>query len=179
MALNIPKKIQAGDTVKFTDSVEEYKATDGWSVTYSIVNGDNRYAITSTATDDDHAFIIPASISKHYLAASYKWAAQAIKDDERYTLGFGRLDILPDFGAGPTDQRLHVEKVLQAIEATLENKATTDQQSLSINGRSISRVAPGELLAWRDKYRSELRSIINAERLAMGNSGTNKIMTRL
>ena len=49
----------------------------------------------------------------------------------------------------------HAKIVLDAIEAVIENRATMDQSSMSIAGRSLSRLSIDELLTFRARYRAE------------------------
>ena len=56
-----------------------------------------------------------------------------------------------------------MQKVLDAIEAVLENRATLEQEQYQINNRSLKRRSSGELLKLRDHYRAEL-SRMNAAR---------------
>ena len=77
------------------------------------------------------------------------------------------------------DNRSHVKKVLDALEATLENKASQDQLSYSIAGRSLSRLSPTELIQWRDRYREEYNREVQAERIAQGLGNSNKIRVRM
>lgn len=52
--------------------------------------------------------------------------------------------------------RGHAEKLLDAIEAVLEKRASSDQASYSIAGRSITKIPIAELLQLRDKYKTEV-----------------------
>ena len=54
-------------------------------------------------------------------------------------------------------EKSHVQKTLEALEALIEGKATKDQQSYSINGRTITKMPITDLLKWRDKYKAEFR----------------------
>ena len=50
----------------------------------------------------------------------------------------------------------HAEKMLEAIEATLEGRATDEYKSIKINNREISKHTFDELRRIRDYYRNEL-----------------------
>ena len=178
MALNLPKKLAAGDSLTITDNAGDYKASESWIMHYTLSNDSNSYTMTSAADGDSHKFTILASVTALYVAGKYKWQAYVEKGAERFTLGRGWIQILSDITAGAVDTRHHVEKVLDSIEAMLEGKASVDQQSMSVAGRSISRFTPEELLIWRDKYKSELRGIKQAERIDQGLSSGNKILVR-
>lgn len=70
----------------------------------------------------------------------------------------------------------HAEKVLSAIEATLESRATKEQSELTIAGRQVKYISLTELL----KIRQEYKQIVAQEKIANGlyqKTGT-KIITR-
>jgi hypothetical protein len=46
----------------------------------------------------------------------------------------------------------------------IEGKASLDQQSYSVGGRSITRLTPAELVDWRKEYQRE----VNIQRRKMG-----------
>jgi hypothetical protein len=54
-----------------------------------------------------------------------------------------------------SDLRTHAKKVLDSIQAVIENRATVDQSSFTIAGRSLSRMTIEELFMVRDRYRAE------------------------
>ena len=54
------------------------------------------------------------------------------------------------------DARSHVQRVLDAIEAVLEKRATLDQEQYRINNRELRRTPIADLLKLRDRYRGEL-----------------------
>jgi hypothetical protein len=92
------------------------------------------------------------------------------------TVEAGEVRIAPDLsaqGAG-VDSRDHVRKVLDAIEAVIENRASIDQQSYQINNRSLQRTPLNELLKLRSRYRAELAAK-NASRKRRGMGRTIKV----
>ncbi|WP_191284944.1 hypothetical protein [Aliiroseovarius zhejiangensis] len=54
------------------------------------------------------------------------------------------------------DARTHAAKVLDAIEAVIESRATKDQLSYSIGGRSLQRTPIADLIKLRTAYRAEV-----------------------
>jgi hypothetical protein len=67
------------------------------------------------------------------------------------------------------DVKSHNKKMLEAINALLENRATSDQMSYTIAGRSITKLSIKDLLEWRDYYKAELSKEENKTK-----SGVNK-----
>ena len=83
--------------------------------------------------------------------------------DDAFEVDRGTCRLLPKYNADAAlDDRTHAKKVLEAIEAVLENRAGKDQEEYSIAGRSLKRTPLDELYALRSKYRAE----VFAERLA-------------
>jgi len=50
----------------------------------------------------------------------------------------------------------HAQRMLEAIEAMLENRATKEHTSMKINNREIALLTLDELLRARDKYKAEV-----------------------
>jgi hypothetical protein len=68
--------------------------------------------------------------------------------------------------------------VLDALEAVIEGKATSDQLSYSIAGRSISKMSPAEILQWRDLYKTEYQREMDAEKISQGIESPRRIGVR-
>ena len=136
--------------------------------------------ITASADGDDFAVTLAASTTTNYTAGTYWWQAYVSKSGERYQVGSGTLEIKEDFSqvSGAYSKLSHARKVLAALEAMLERKATVDQQSYSIAGRSLSRMSPEELRSWRDDYRRQVRAEERAEKIARGEKINNTIRAR-
>jgi hypothetical protein len=93
-------------------------------------------------------------------AYAYAIKATRISDGALRSVENGYVTVLAD----PTSQdaRTHAEKVLAAIEALIEGRATKDVSSYSIAGRSLTRMTPDELVKWRSTYRAEVARQRNA-----------------
>ena len=176
MALKLPNKLRAGDSFIFTGSVSEYPASV-WTMTLKIANQNAVYTVTGSADGDNHLLSVAYTATAKWKAGKYRIIAQVFNGSEKYTIATGDFELLPDL-VNQTDGRHHVEKVLGAIEAVLEGKATTDHLSMSFNGRNIQRFTPEQLLYWRDKYKVELAQLRAAERVAKGLPSGRKILTR-
>lgn len=170
MALNIPAKIQAGDTLKYTESLTDYPA-DTWTLAFILLGVAGRVTYTATPSGTDHEINVSAATTAKWKKGVYKYQARVTDGSDIYTVGVGTVEILPSLIDSTSDERSHVEKVIEALEATILGKASSDQQSLTIGSKSIARLSPSELLIWRDKYKAELRAIRQAEKIADGKSG--------
>ena len=142
-----------------------------------LVNGSAKVEFSTTADGDDHAVALPATTTTNWSPGRYRYQAYVESGADRHTVGTGTVDILPDFSSAATlDGRTHAEKVLDAIEAVIEKRATKDQESYSIKGRSLSRTPLPDLLVLRDKYKSEVRAEKRAEKVRRARNPALKSM---
>lgn len=178
MALNFPSVFTAGDSLSFVDPLPDYPASDGWTLTYALSNGDQQYQVSGSAQGDDHLVEAPTSSTRAWSPGEYRWQAFISKGADRHTLGRGRVEIRPDFLSSAADPLSHVERTLQALEAMIEGRASSDQQTMTLNGRSLTRMPVEELLKWRSQYKAEALRLKKAERLAQGLGVKNKVMVR-
>ena len=173
-----PTEFMAGNTVDWTKTLADFPASDGWTVTHAFVNSAGTFTTTSTADGDDHLTTITAAISADISAGDYRWQAYATKGAERYPAGSGATTVKANFATGATDGRGHAKTVLDALEAVMENRASSDQASVSIGGRSISKLSPAELIEFISFYRREYASEVKAERIAAGLGHRGKVRVR-
>lgn len=173
-----PETIRAGDTLKFTKRLPDYLPAT-WTLKYSLNKTGSRYTITATDNGDGtHLVNVAAATTANYPAGVYKWQAYVESGSERYTIATGTLDVKADLSASGLDTRSHVKKVLDAIEAVIENRATLDQQSYTIGNRSLQRMAVDELLKLRDTYKQQYQAELQAERIAMGLGHKGRVLVR-
>ena len=177
-----PTEIEAGETVKWTkDLSDHYPADDGWSLAYTFINSSAKFAVNAVASGKKFSVTISAATSAAYTAGIYKWIARVSKAGEVYTVDEGHCEILKniaDAGLTTFDHRTHVKKTLDAIEAVIEGRATSDQLSYTIAGRSITKMSVEELLKLRDRYKAEYQREIDAERIANGEGLGRKVLVR-
>ena len=176
-----PSAFIAGDTVKWLKDLPDYLPSDGWVLSYTLVMDGDKQTVTATDNSDGrHLVVIGAAASVLYVSGIYSWQASVTKNDERYTVAGGVIEVQSNFAgaADGFDDRSHVKKVLDALEAMLLGKASRDQMSVSVNGRSVSSMSVPDLLMWRDKYKAEYAREIAAKDIANGVGGQKKILVR-
>lgn len=172
-----PTEIVAGTTVKWTKSLSDYSASEGWSLTYYFFNSDNHFSVEATSSGEDFQITIDASTSANYQPGEYKWQAIVTKGTEKYVVDSGYIKVLPS----PTqavDWRSDIKKALDAIKAVIEGRATKDQASYQIAGRRLDRTPVPDLIALYDKLKKEYAKELKAEKLAKGESTGSKILIR-
>jgi len=178
-----PEKLTAGDLWTWKKSLPEYRPSDGWALSYALrlqSAAGTKIDIPSSASNDDHLVSIPASATAGYAAGSYQWQAYVTKGNERYKIGEGVLTVEPNFAdSGTIDPRSDVKKTLDALNATILGKASMDQLSMSIAGRSIQKMSPRELIDWRNEYEEMYREELSKMDVRNGRAARNRIKTVL
>jgi hypothetical protein len=160
----IPASIVLGDFVQF--KLTEYSTDyDNSLHTMALIlrsgTGANvEITINATNTGSDYLFSAASSVTANYTYGHYHYQLEVVEtsSSNRLVVDTGEIDILPDLDVNNVDPREHSEKMLQKIEAVLENRADGDLSSYSIAGRSLTKMSPDELLTWRDYYRREVKA---------------------
>jgi len=172
--------LQAGDTLAWTESDATYPAPS-WILKYRLTNSSTALTLTSTASETNHAFSISHAASKLWTAGKYKFTRFVVNQagTEIHTLDTGTLEIKAYLlETASSDVRTHAKKVLDAIEAVLESRATKEQESISIAGRSLVRMSLEELIKARNNYRWEVQNEIKAEKIAQGIDPGKRVLLR-
>ena len=123
---------------------------------------------------------IPSATTAAYANGDFHWYAFITRtsDSERIAVDDGYAKIKIDFTDTNADHRSHAKKVLDAIEAVLENRASQDQMSYSIAGRSLSRMSITDLMMFRDRYRAEYNQELKKWRIKNKQDTGNTIKVR-
>lgn len=105
-----------------------------------------------------HVFRATAEASAAWVPGTYWWQLRAHAGADVYPVADGQTIIAADLSRMDWnhDGRSHAEKVLAAIEAVIEGRATLDQQSYTIKDRSLQRTPLADLLKLRAQYRAEV-----------------------
>jgi hypothetical protein len=173
----------AGDTLSTTVSLAAYPASQGYALTLRLIRRDANTAaieVAAVASGDDHVLTATAATTAGWAAGTYTWVQYVTKAAERYTVASGELRIKADpaSAAAPYDDRSHARKVLAAIEAVIENRATSEEQEMSLQGRQLKFIPIADLLVLRDRYLTEVRAEEAADRLTSGRRPRNRLFVR-
>lgn len=169
-----------GDTVKWNTSNSDYPSS-AWTLTVYL-NGTITGSFTGSAASDNIGFNVTASstFTGALSTGSYQVIEVVTSGSERYTLSTTTITMLPN----PTsvdngyDARSHVRRVYEAIQACIEGRATSAEESITIAGRSLTRIPMSDLLVMYKKYQELVRQEEQAERIAKGLSAGNKVLVR-
>ncbi len=137
--------------------------------------------ITAAETGGEYVVEVPSATTAAYTAGTYAWQAYITRtsDSERVLVGTGTMKVVANRDIATTDPRTHARKVLDAIEAVLESRATKDQEEYAIAGRSLRRTPIEDLLVLRDRYRADVRAEERAEKIKNGMQGGGRILVRM
>lgn len=160
----VPREIVRLSTPAWRFEDAEFSPVDGWTVEY-FFEGPSELNITAAPDGAGHLVTLTA-LQTAIATGSYGWQAIASRalaptfTLERVLVGTGRTEFLLNYGVDTTaaSQKTHAARMVEAIEAQLEGRASDGQKSMSINGRSLERHTLAELMEIRATYRMELRS---------------------
>ncbi len=178
-----PDRFAAGDTLRWRYSSADYPANDGWALSYRLVGAG--IALTITASAEGTGFIAEASaaqtggLSVPAAGVPCTLIGYVIKGTERWAVHRAGCLVQANPATATGDLRGHAAKVLDAINALLEGRATKDQQSYKIGERELTRIPIPELLQLRDYYKLETQREATAAALASGLGGRPRtVLTR-
>jgi hypothetical protein len=166
-----------------TPEETEIKASDGWALKFVAVGKLGVISITASADTedaDDFIFTALAATTAAYVVGDYQWQLVATKSTNRYTIAVGRVTLIDNIAGRSAlyDNRSHAKKVLDAIEAVLEGRATRQDQAYTIAGRSLSLTPIPDLIKLRSVYKREYEGELAAANIKAGRGSGRKILTR-
>lgn len=166
------------------DLVTDYP-TDTYALTYEFhcdTGGGGNHKFTVTASETSTAYVVEVSsvTTAGYNAHQYKWYAFITRtsDSQRVAVDNGITTLVVNYADSNADVRTHAKKVLDSIQAVIENRATVDQSSFTIAGRSLSRMTIDELFMVRDRYRAEYNEEVKKARIRNKKPSGNLIGVR-
>lgn len=168
-SLRVPLRFTAGDSFAASVAPSDLYADPAWSHALTLITANNRIALTGVLADGVITF---SASPANWPAGRYQWSYSVIDGTTRHTLASGQVEVLRD-PAIAFDPRTHARKVLDAIEAYLEN-ADYSASRTKIADRELQNIPIPELLALRDRYRIEVRN----EEVSAGFRPVGRILTR-
>lgn len=173
-----PLAVVAGDTVRWTRTLPDYPAGDGWVLSYTLLNASAKISIASTASGDDHAVNVAATTTDDWAAGDYTWRATVARAGDVFTVATGVMAVLPSFAVATLDTRTFAAKALAAVEAYLADSNNLGAASYQIAGRQLSRYSLPDLLATRDRLKAEVQREEQARRVAAGLPDGRRVYVR-
>ena len=157
--MTVPQTLIAGDTWQWDTELEDYPAP-AWTLAWYFENKDGNFTVATAAEGTAHRATLSAGESALIKPGGYLARATVHNGDggERYTVVDGAwITVKPDPGAATNiDHRSHARRVVEMIEAYLEDPTNVAASSYSLGGRSLSRWSRADLRVELDKYRREI-----------------------
>lgn len=166
-----PTRFRAGDSVSWRRSWSDYPASAGWSLAYTLISSTAKRTITGAADGDAHLVTLTAADTDDWPAGRYTLIGHVSKAPDRVEVLSLPVEVLPDLAAATTyDTRTHARRMLEALEAALEGRATRGQLDVievAIYSRTTRR-DKGVLIEARARYLTEVRREDAAAGVATG-----------
>jgi cyclophilin family peptidyl-prolyl cis-trans isomerase len=169
-----PTQFRAGLTVSWEKSdFSNYQYADGFTTAKYTISGQNGSAtITGYYSGGTWTFTL-AAVDNTLTAGTYTLFGY-VQDGSgnKYEIYAGDLQVLASLvTAAQTDTRSHVKKVLDAIEAVMERRATKEQESTQLpNGVAISLMPMADLIKAHENYSYKYQQEIDTNRVRNGGS---------
>lgn len=176
-----PEAFVAGDSVEWSLSLPDYDPAT-WSVSVAFVGAARQFVARGyDGGDGTHRLRLDPATTANIPAGLYAWQRYAATTAERCCIAQGTVRVLPNFATQTTgyDARSHARRVLDAIEAVLENRATEDDSYVMIGATQITKLPHADLLALRSQYRREVANETAAERIALGLDSGRTVRVRM
>jgi hypothetical protein len=153
----LPDKLTVGVTLDHLVTLTAYPATD-WTLTVYL-RGPGQIDLTGAAEGVQHRLNAAASVTDDWTPGAYWYTSRVTDGTAVVEIESGQITIGADLAAidEAFDGRSHVQRVLTAIEAVIEGRASKDQERYRINNRELQRTPIAELLRLRSQYQDELR----------------------
>lgn len=157
-----PLALVQGTTVAWYFDEAGFAPADGWSLLYAF-EGPSTLNVAATVEGTRFRVDLSGAQTSPLGVGAYLWQAFASRSTptvERVQVGAGALEVFLDLQASTAtgQQKTHARRMLEAIEAQLEGRASDGQKSMSINGRSLDRHTLAELMDARRIYLAEVRA---------------------
>lgn len=173
--MNIPKKIYAGQTIKWRDDAfvgplneSITSGTDNWTLTYYLRTNSTHegHTVVGTSYGSGWEFTISATDSAGFDAGDWFAFAEATKGSEKFPLGSARLEVFATLTytgqPGAFDGRTQAEKDLDAVTTAIRAIIADKAAEYSIGNRTFKRVDLAELRV----RESHLKAVVARERKA-------------
>ena len=177
-----PEVLYVGDFWRWKRALTDYPV-GSYALTYNFrLDASTAFAITASESSDPNEYRVEvaSATTASYTKGLYYWSAFITKtaSSERIQIYNGRTEIRANRAVLAEDPRTDAQKNLDAIEAVINNRASIDQQAMSIAGRSLTRMSPEELYGWRNRFKQQVHQELVKQRIANGQSTGNTVKVR-
>jgi hypothetical protein len=176
-----PDYIAAGTTVLFERFLGSYPASDGWSLTYSIIGLGAQVTFQSVADGNAHAITIPAATTALWVPTNdskltgYAVNAGLGQEFQIYSMS---CPITPNLINPPADQpsQTFLQKVIKQLEELYLTKGNDDILMAHVGDSSFKFESKKEVWEALCMARAERRIEVAKERARNGKPSTRRII---
>jgi len=178
--MNAPEKLTAGFAYSWEETFPDFPATTYGLKVLLVLQSAAATSVTITATANGTAFevLLLSATSATMTAGTYKVITYATLGIEEYFLSEKTITVVANPFTSTGDQRTHIQKVLDAINAVLEGRAATEYSSITVDGQAIASLTHSQLLDFKQKYEVMYSREKEKERIAAGGKRRNKIIPK-
>lgn len=139
--MDIPSTLQVGDYWEWEDTLDDYDADLGWTLTYYFqLDATNSFSIAAAGDGTTHTTTLAAATSAAKTAGYWKWTARVANEDSQpkvYTIDSGFVTLEPDPSVA-RDVRSWARKAYDELTAIIEGRAAREASSLAVAGRQVA-----------------------------------------
>lgn len=182
-----PLTITAGDTLRFIKILPDFTADQGWQLTYSArANGKSPIDFSATASGKDHLVNV-APTGTDWTPGQYRiqgYVTNQTTGEKRTIYGEKEpafLTVAPNLSAmseDVPDMRSHNRKVLDAVQAAIEDHAKTGIVASNIEGTQVTCYTINDLLLLKQVYSANVRAEEEKARTSQGRATGRRILAR-
>ena len=162
-----PLSFSAGDTVKWTKSLNDYSVNDGWVLSYAFrgEKGDGRQDVTGTIDGDKYSMLITAQDSGLMRPGLWVWNSYVTLGSERYKVGQGSTIVEPNLAVTNFATDLRSSKKIAYDNAREAMETFAKAKMVILNGRTYTSRDYSDLKKYVDDctaaYLQEIQSAEN------------------
>lgn len=176
-----PERVRAGTTWQWRreDLTVDFPAT-AWTLKYWLKNATQHFEIVATADGAMFAISVLPANNSAVIPGNYRMIGAVEDGGAANRFEVYNEEIAVDAAYANTtviDDRTHARKVVEAIEALIEGRASKDQEEITIGHTMLKRIPLKDLREFRDYYRGKVREEDLRDAAAQGRGGA-KVLGR-
>jgi len=178
---SVPAELKAGDNWAWVNNnlgTDYSNAAFTLKYEFNLIDGATNvhFQVVATNDGDNYKVELPHSTTTNYTPGEYNYIANIHRNSGgRIKVSEGFVNVQPNYNTTTSSVRSFAKQMLDAIEAVALNRATMDQSSMSIAGRSLSRMSIDELMTFRDRFKTEYLQELKQARVKNGKGSGNNI----
>ena len=175
-----PASVTAGDTITWQKSLADFPAGT-YTLKYRLLNAAGKIDITATASGTDYLVSVSSTTSATYTAGDYDYLAWVEKSGERYSVGSGRITVLPNLAAlntydGRSDARQIYELLVAAYKTATTSRAYVAEYEIA--GRRMKFNGKADWLTEINYWKAQVAAEDRAAKIAAGMGGGSRVLVR-